>query len=336
MLLWLWKTLQWGNRERREKMRDLKNIVIIALIFLLPLVILSFLGVDLEANGDTKKLTEVIQEWGQKPFLSPVFSQTTESFIDEYVGDKVFCPVCQEKGMSSVVYVGGTLGTLMYSQPYYDEEGIYHYDDPNTYTTSYSCSKGHEWSISRSGNIDKEWLSIQKNTEDEPVEYTKLEEGKLSLHDNSEIIWNESNIDYVPATAVIFGDNVGKISWDEGTMKFEGDAFESARIFFEVILKPMIDDYIENKQNEGVSIIEDEELEEGSVSLAFGELEQEHILFQYTTTGQLSKTFKPEWFMKIVDTDLSKCFVDNRLRIEINGETYWIQVRPDDWKPSIW
>lgn len=34
-------------------MRDLKSITIMILIYLLPLVFLSFLGVDLEANGDT-------------------------------------------------------------------------------------------------------------------------------------------------------------------------------------------------------------------------------------------------------------------------------------------
>ena len=58
------------------------------------------------------------------------------------------CPVCVEKGLKSCVYEGGTQTTLMCGQSYYDEDGNYHYNDPNTLTTSYSCSNGHRWSVS--------------------------------------------------------------------------------------------------------------------------------------------------------------------------------------------
>lgn len=33
------------------------------------------------------------------------------------------------------------------------------------------------------------------------------------------------------------GKEVGRLSWDDGTMKFEGNADESAKIFFDVVIK---------------------------------------------------------------------------------------------------
>ncbi|GAH86400.1 unnamed protein product [marine sediment metagenome] len=58
------------------------------------------------------------------------------------------CPECEKNGLKSKVYVGTSSTTLLASYPYYDEEGNYHCDDPNTITTSYSCSNGHSWSES--------------------------------------------------------------------------------------------------------------------------------------------------------------------------------------------
>ena len=58
------------------------------------------------------------------------------------------CPECQKQGLKSKVYVGSSTTTLLAFQPYYDEEGNYHYDDPNTIYTSYSCSNGHSWTES--------------------------------------------------------------------------------------------------------------------------------------------------------------------------------------------
>ena len=55
----------------------------------------------------------------------------------------------------------------------------------------------------------------------------------------------------------------------------------------------------------------------------------EDILFQFTTTGELSKRFKPVYFLKVEGTDMSKCFTDNRLRINLNGEVYWIRLEGD-------
>lgn len=58
------------------------------------------------------------------------------------------CPICVKEGLKSRVYVGGTQATLMYATPYYDEDGNYHSNDPNTRYTDYSCSNGHKWTIS--------------------------------------------------------------------------------------------------------------------------------------------------------------------------------------------
>ena len=65
------------------------------------------------------------------------------------MSNKVFCPQCQELGLKSCVYVGTQTATLLAAIPYYDEDGNFHYQDPNTYTTSYSCSNGHTWAESK-------------------------------------------------------------------------------------------------------------------------------------------------------------------------------------------
>ena len=58
------------------------------------------------------------------------------------------CPQCVTEGKRSVVYPGMRWTTLMASAPYYDEAGNYVANDPNTTTTHYSCSEGHEWMTS--------------------------------------------------------------------------------------------------------------------------------------------------------------------------------------------
>ena len=47
------------------------------------------------------------------------------------------------------------MGTLLYFQPYYDEDGNYQSIDPNTYTTEYTCSNNHSFSVSKCGDIEK-------------------------------------------------------------------------------------------------------------------------------------------------------------------------------------
>lgn len=55
------------------------------------------------------------------------------------------CPRCIEESQKSKVYVGISTSTLLHSPPFYDEEGRFHYHDPNTTTTHYSCSNDHDW-----------------------------------------------------------------------------------------------------------------------------------------------------------------------------------------------
>lgn len=62
------------------------------------------------------------------------------------------CPECIKEGKKSNVYPGMSTTTLMKIFEYYDEEGKYHYSNPNTTTTYYSCSNGHKWSDNSSGS----------------------------------------------------------------------------------------------------------------------------------------------------------------------------------------
>ena len=59
---------------------------------------------------------------------------------------KKFCPECQKLGLKSVVTVCGGMSTLLAVNEYYDEEGNYHYNDPNSTMANYRCSNGHKWS----------------------------------------------------------------------------------------------------------------------------------------------------------------------------------------------
>ena len=54
---------------------------------------------------------------------------------------------------------------------------------------------------------------------------------------------------YDSYNTVIFGDDVGSLTWEDGKMRFEGNAEESAKIFFDYFLKPMVDGYIKSELN---------------------------------------------------------------------------------------
>jgi hypothetical protein len=55
------------------------------------------------------------------------------------------CPECVENGQTSKLYTNGNSSTLLgWTSPYYDEDGQYHSHNPNTVTSYYSCSKGHQ------------------------------------------------------------------------------------------------------------------------------------------------------------------------------------------------
>ena len=55
------------------------------------------------------------------------------------------CAECVTLGQRSTVTVGATTTTAMAVSAYYDEDGHYHYNDPNITTTEYHCSRGHRW-----------------------------------------------------------------------------------------------------------------------------------------------------------------------------------------------
>lgn len=59
----------------------------------------------------------------------------------------MFCNKCLEEGETSIITPSGSTSTLMYSDPYYDTEGLYHYHDPNTHSSNYRCSRGHKFFI---------------------------------------------------------------------------------------------------------------------------------------------------------------------------------------------
>lgn len=57
----------------------------------------------------------------------------------------MICPQCKVNDQRSTVHIGAGMSTAMYSAPYYDEDGTYHFHDRNSHTKSYSCSNGHRW-----------------------------------------------------------------------------------------------------------------------------------------------------------------------------------------------
>jgi len=59
---------------------------------------------------------------------------------------------------------------------------------------------------------------------------------------------------YIPICRLTFvagvSKEVGYLDWSTGFLKFEGFAEESARVFFENVLKAQIDQYIEHRMSE--------------------------------------------------------------------------------------
>lgn len=55
------------------------------------------------------------------------------------------CPTCKVLGLKSqLIEIFNGYGSLGQSNTYYDEEGKYHYHNPNASITVYRCSVGHE------------------------------------------------------------------------------------------------------------------------------------------------------------------------------------------------
>jgi hypothetical protein len=60
----------------------------------------------------------------------------------------MICQKCKAEGKKSRVNVPmGGFSTCMAWQNYYDEDGKYHHHDPNSHSSTYSCSEGHRWHV---------------------------------------------------------------------------------------------------------------------------------------------------------------------------------------------
>ena len=57
----------------------------------------------------------------------------------------MICAQCETAGERSRVFPGGIDVTVMEVQEYWDEDGVFITDDPNTVTRTYACSNGHNW-----------------------------------------------------------------------------------------------------------------------------------------------------------------------------------------------
>lgn len=61
------------------------------------------------------------------------------------MSNRKFCPECIKEGKKSSINIGPRFSTSMNIIEYYDENGYYHFENPNIITTHFSCSNGHNW-----------------------------------------------------------------------------------------------------------------------------------------------------------------------------------------------
>ena len=96
----------------------------------------------------------------------------------------------------------------------------------------------------------------------------------------------------------------------------------------------MIDGYIGRELNKEIDptadiiiTIPDETVEQYNT---FDIDEPEQIMIEFTTEGEFAKEFKPQLFLKVTGTDLSRCLIGDRLRVELNSEIYWMRLEKDN------
>ena len=63
------------------------------------------------------------------------------------ITNKLICPECSKNSLRSIVRCGQVLVTQMDTDSYYDEDGDWHFHDPNTGTAQYHCSNNHHWNV---------------------------------------------------------------------------------------------------------------------------------------------------------------------------------------------
>ena len=110
------------------------------------------------------------------------------------------CPICKFFGLRSIVYEGGCWTTLLYSQPFYDEDGQYHHEDPNTTTCSYSCSNGHEFSTSSCRGKTETYYSIEQYLHDHDYPWIEPKEAEDDAdEDDADMVvsWRTAGITFI-------------------------------------------------------------------------------------------------------------------------------------------
>jgi hypothetical protein len=84
-------------------------------------------------------------------------------------------------------------------------------------------------------------------------DFIKPEQMDLKINYSSDILLNTSL--YVPPayTVSFYKDRtkVGELDWNDGTMKFEGDAEESAQLFFDEVIKRYVQAQLDLKNDSG-------------------------------------------------------------------------------------
>lgn len=86
----------------------------------------------------------------------------------------MICPTCKKEGKKSKVFIGVGMTTMLYCQPFYDEDGKYHHHDLNTTTTQYTCSNKHHWSEKTQSECWCGWPNIKI-----PVYYNEAKEDEM-------------------------------------------------------------------------------------------------------------------------------------------------------------
>jgi len=78
----------------------------------------------------------------------------------------MICPECKKLGLKSKIFIGLSYTTALNGSQFFDEEGRFHDHDPNTTTTSYSCSNGHSWIVKSNKKCWCGWPNNLKTAEE--------------------------------------------------------------------------------------------------------------------------------------------------------------------------
>lgn len=93
--------------------------------------------------------------------------------MDKKKMDKKVCPFCVEENKKSQIIPQVIHKTQVHCEPYYDEEGDYHFHDSNEVRQSFICSNGHMWQevykVTPCPNLDCDWGN------EDPIITTHLE-----------------------------------------------------------------------------------------------------------------------------------------------------------------